>query len=100
MTACRCGETHSIRSAHLPLQQMLSTRYSSIYTSVGKQVCPCCAVLCCAVLCCAVLCCAVLRAVVQPETTLGVIPGMGGTQRGPRRLGRSLALDLVLTGRR
>lgn len=35
-----------------------------------------------------------------PETGLGIIPAAGGTQRAVRALGWSLALDLVLTGRR
>jgi 3-hydroxyacyl-CoA dehydrogenase len=35
-----------------------------------------------------------------PETTLGVIPGAGGTQRLPRLTGLSAALDLVTSGRR
>lgn len=34
-----------------------------------------------------------------PEVQLGLIPGMGGTQRLPRRIGLQAALDLILTGR-
>ncbi|MFS0865706.1 enoyl-CoA hydratase-related protein [Microbacterium sp. 179-B 1A2 NHS] len=36
----------------------------------------------------------------QPEITLGVIPGMGGTQRLVRAIGPYKAADLILTGRR
>ena len=34
-----------------------------------------------------------------PEVQLGLIPGMGGTQRLPRRIGLQAALDLILTGK-
>ena len=34
-----------------------------------------------------------------PEVQLGLIPGLGGTQRLPRLIGVPAALDLILTGR-
>ncbi len=34
-----------------------------------------------------------------PETTLGFMPGAGGTQRLPRAIGMERALDLIVTGR-
>ncbi|MFI6985822.1 enoyl-CoA hydratase/isomerase family protein [Embleya sp. NPDC050154] len=50
-------------------------------------------------LCADVRVCADTAKLGQPEITLGIIPGAGGTQRLPRLIGPAKAKDLIFTGR-
>lgn len=50
-------------------------------------------------LCCDIVVASATAVLGTPEIKLGLIPGAGGTQRLPRRIGELAALELVLTGR-
>ncbi len=49
---------------------------------------------------CDILLCTPTATFSQPEITLGIIPGSGGTQRLTHLIGKARAMDMVLTGRR
>ena len=51
-------------------------------------------------LCCDLIVASATATFGLPEVGLGLIPGDGGTQLLPRRIGLNRAADLVLTGRR
>jgi enoyl-CoA hydratase/carnithine racemase len=51
-------------------------------------------------LCCDLIVASETAELGQPEITLGIIPGGGGTQRLARVIGKQRAMELVLTGRR
>ena len=48
---------------------------------------------------CDIMICARNAKVGQPEITLGILPGIGGTQRLARAVGKAKAMDMILTGR-
>jgi enoyl-CoA hydratase/carnithine racemase len=50
-------------------------------------------------LCCDIRLCSEDAQFGLPEVTLGIIPAAGGSQTLPRQIGRSHALDVLLTGR-
>lgn len=49
---------------------------------------------------CDILLCTPTATFSQPEISLGIIPGSGGTQRLTHLIGKARAMDMVLTGRR
>jgi methylglutaconyl-CoA hydratase len=51
-------------------------------------------------LCCDLRVAAAHAQIGLPETTLGIIPGAGGTQRLPRMIGEARAKEMILLGRR
>ena len=48
---------------------------------------------------CDILLCSSKATFGQPEITLGILPGAGGTQRLTHLVGKARAMDIVLTGR-